>query len=307
MNTFHHLLAATDLSSSSLHAVDRGFLIAGQAGARYTVVHALELDALTQLRDLLGGDASDLTDRIADRVREALAQVVSDPSRNRGVAADLRIEPGLAASAVRRCADEVDADLVLVGAHGEGFLQRFVLGSTASRLLRTTDVPVLLVKEPCRAPYRRVLVAVDFSPASELAIMLAQRIAAPGADLHLFHALEMPFEGKLKFAGAGEELIRRYRSQAIERASRGLHEMATEAGLSEPGCLRRVRHGEASQSILAEEEERDCDLIVMGKHGTNFAGELLLGSVTSRVLSQSRSDVLVVVDEQRPADGGTDA
>lgn len=306
MNTFHHLLAATDLSASSLHAVDRGFLLARDSEARYTVMHALELDALTQLRELLGGDPSAISERIADRMREALAQVVSEPRRNRGVAADVRIEAGLAASAARRCADEIDADLLLVGAHGEGFLQRFVLGSTASRLLRASDIPVLVVKEPCRAAYRRVLVAVDFSPASELAITLARRIA-PGADLVLFHALEVPFEGRLQFAGVGEEVIGRYRSQAVERASRELHGMASAAGLPEPGCLVHVRRGEASQRILAEEEERDCDLIVMGKHGTSLAGELLLGSVTSRVLSQSRSDVLVVVDEERPADGGMDA
>ena len=136
MTSFHHLLAATDLSSSSLHAVDRGFLIAGQTGARYTVLHALELDALAQLGELLGGDISAVSRRIADGMRDALTQVVSDPSRNRGVSAALRIEPGMAAAAVRRCAYEVGADLVLVGAHGKGFLQRLVLGSTASRLLR---------------------------------------------------------------------------------------------------------------------------------------------------------------------------
>lgn len=304
MNTFHHLLAATDLSSSSLHALDRGFQIAGQTGARYTVLHALELDALAQLRELLGGDTSVLSRRIADEMREALTRIVADASRNRGVSAALRIEPGTAAAAVHRCADEVAADLILVGAHGMGFLQRFVLGSTASRLLRTSRRPVLVVKEPCRAPYRRVLVAVDFSPASELAIGLAQR-SAPAAELLLCHALELPFEGKLHLAGVSEEAIERYRSEARERASRRLREMAQAAGLPAAGYLTRVLRGDASARILSEEENHDCDLIVVGKHGTNVAQELLLGSVTSHVLSQSRSDVLVVVDKRGPAEAGT--
>jgi len=303
VNTFHHLLAATDLSSSSLHAVDRGFLLAGQTGARYTVVHALELDALAQWRELLGGDISALSRKIADETRESLARLVSDPNRNRGVSAAVRVESGRAVSAVRRCADDVGADLVLLGAHGKGFLQRLVLGSTASRLVRTSKRPALVVKEPCRAAYRRVLVAVDFSPASALAIGLAQRIA-PGADLILFHVCNVPFEGKLQYAGVSDDVIHQYRTDAVARALRQLHEMAAAAGLSSTDYLTRVQHGDISRWIISEEENSDCDLIVVGKHGTNVAEELLLGSVTSHVLSESRSDVLVVADPRRPANVG---
>ena len=39
----------------------------------------------------------------------------------------------------------------------------------------------------------------------------------------------------------------------------------------------------------------------MGKHGTNVTEELLLGSVTKHVLAETKSDMLVVVDERLPA------
>ena len=303
MNTFHHLLAATDLSSSSLHAVDRGFQLAGQTGARYTVVHALELDPLSQWRELPGGDISALSRRIGDEARDALTRLVSDPNRNRGVSAAFRVESGMAASAVRRCADDVDADLLLLGAHGKGFLQRLLLGSTASRLVRTSKRPALVVKEPCRAAYRRILVAVDFSPASGLAIELAQRIA-PGADLMLFHVCNVPFEGKLQYAGVSDDVIHQYRTDAVARALRQFDETAAAAGLSSTDYLTRVQHGDITRRIISAEESSDCDLIVVGKHGTNVVEELLLGSVTSHVLSESRSDVLVVVDARAPASAG---
>jgi len=38
---------------------------------------------------------------------------------------------------------------------------------------------------------------------------------------------------------------------------------------------------------------RDCDLVVLGKHGRSAAEDLLLGSVTKHVLAEGRSDVLV--------------
>jgi nucleotide-binding universal stress UspA family protein len=47
--------------------------------------------------------------------------------------------------------------------------------------------------------------------------------------------------------------------------------------------------------ILEQEQEQDCDLLVMGKDGRAGFDELLLGSVTKRVLAESQSDVLVSV------------
>lgn len=43
-----------------------------------------------------------------------------------------------------------------------------------------------------------------------------------------------------------------------------------------------------------QEQELDCDLIVMGKHGQGMLEELLLGSVTKHVLAESTGDVLVL-------------
>lgn len=56
-----------------------------------------------------------------------------------------------------------------------------------------------------------------------------------------------------------------------------------------------VLHGDAARHIVEQEQEWDCDLIVMGKHGENKFEDLLLGSVTKHVLSESQGDVLVSV------------
>ena len=47
--------------------------------------------------------------------------------------------------------------------------------------------------------------------------------------------------------------------------------------------------------IVAQEQECDCDLIVMGKHGENLMEQLLLGSVTKHVLGESQGDILISV------------
>ena len=75
-----------------------------------------------------------------------------------------------------------DADLVVVGSRGESVLRRMVIGSTASRLLRKSRCPVLVVKNPFKQPYRRVLLPMDFSPASALALRLAREHARQPRD-----------------------------------------------------------------------------------------------------------------------------
>lgn len=200
MTLLNQLLTATDLSSSSLHAVDRGFQIAGRTGAKYSVLHALGLDVLEALRGLLGGDVSVVSRSVTAEVRDALIRILADPSRNLGVQVALELQPGMAASIIPGYAAAIGADLILVGAHGKGFLQRYLLGSTASRLLRTSRQPVLVVKEPCRTHYRRVMVAVDFSPASVKAVTLAKKLAV-GAERILLHVFDVPFEGKSSLRG----------------------------------------------------------------------------------------------------------
>jgi len=302
MTRLQNILAATDLSTSSLHAVDRGFLIAGHSDARYTVVHAMGLDALAPLREMLGEHATVVAGKVAAERREALERVLSDAMRNRGVAADLRLEAGTATQVVPDFARTLNADLILVGAHGRHFMQRFLLGSTASRLLRKSQCPVLVVKEPAWEPYRRVLVSLDFSPGSALALQMA-RAVAPGAEIILLHVSHIPFEATMHYAGVTEETIHRYRIDARDRALAQLHRMAKEGGLAEGGYTANVMPGDATREILAQEDDYACDLIVTGKHGTHVTEELLIGSVTKRVLAESRSDVLVVIDSRIPADG----
>ena len=64
----------------------------------------------------------------------------------------------------------------------------------------------------------------------------------------------------------------------------------------------RVIHGDPAQQIIAMEQEVDADLIVVGKHGSHIAEELLLGSVTKHVLAESQCDVLVICDPRAAPD-----
>ncbi|MDP1613434.1 MAG: universal stress protein [Sulfuritalea sp.] len=300
MKPLARILAATDLSAPAGHAVDRGFRIAAATGARYSVMHTLELDAIDALREWLGEESVEVKRKLGDQARDALSRLLADPARNHGVAAAAMIVSGPPLATILAQAEASDADLLVLGARGGDYLRHLLLGTTASRLLRkVAGRAVLMVKQPAHEAYRRLLIPVDFSPVSARAIQFARQLA-PAADIFLLHAFEAPFEGKLAFAGVEDEVMQRYRAATREGAMRRMRHLADMAGLSSGDYAPLVLHGDASQQTLAQEQELDCDLIVMGKHGKHVTEELLLGSMTKHILAESQCDVLVIGDEKAP-------
>lgn len=293
MNSLKRILAATDLSAPARHAVARAFRIAGETGAGLTLLHVLNQGGVEQLRRLLGSASAAVEQQLMDEARQRLARLSAELGARHGTSAGVRLGCGRVLDVILDEADALDAGLIVVGARGEGFLGRLVIGTTSERLLRRTLRPMLVVKQTPHEAYRRVLVPVDFSVGSAYLLRLA-RAVAPNAELILFHAFEAPFESKLRYAGVEEETLARYLIDARQDALERLQDLAAQVGLGPGQVIQHVQHGQASRVILVAEQELDCDLIVMGKHGQGRMEELLLGSVTKHVLAESVGDVLVV-------------
>jgi nucleotide-binding universal stress UspA family protein len=252
----------------------------------------LEKNALTDMRRLLGDQCEAVEARIRSQAQEALAQLAEDIHQSQGVSAGYQVVEGSEQEGIIAQAKHLGANLLVVGARGAGFMRHWLLGATAERLPRKNQNPVLVVKQSPHAPYSSALVPVDFSPWSLSAVRLAQSLARE-AQVILLHACEVPFEGKMRFAGAQESTIRYHRQTVRREALDRIHQFAADAGLDPTQWRPLVMHGDPAQCILEQEEEQGADLIVMGKHGTGVTKELLLGSVTKHVLSRARADVLV--------------
>ena len=289
------ILVATDLSVPSRHATDRACRIAATNGARLTMLHVVSRRLLDELRDMIGANSDEVAGRIEAMARQSLAELAADPERNHGTQPDTRLATGAVLGTIHDIAETMNAGLLVVGARGEDYLRHAFLGSTAMRLLRKARRNVLLVRAASHEDYRRILVPIDFSPLSN-SILDTARALAPGAHLVLIHAFELPFEGKLSFAGVDDAVIRKYRAEMREELTRRLHSFADASGLDHGASTLLVRHGEAAQVIIEQEQELECDLVVMGKHGNRDFEDLLLGSVTKHVLAEAHGDVLVVCE-----------
>jgi nucleotide-binding universal stress UspA family protein len=292
MNPVRTILAPTDLSPLARHAVVRAALVAAELGARLSVQHVVNVGALDALRHLIDAGAADLQQTLLDEVRGEVTALAAEIEARHAVQPELHLVVGNVLAEIASHADAIDADVLVMGARGAGFVRELLIGSTTERVLRKVTRPLLVVKQMAHEPYRRVLVPVDFSSRSLEALRLAQRLA-PQAEYVLLHAFEVPFEGKLRYAGVEESALSSLRINARREATAMMNDLVVEAGVDENRVRRVVVHGDASIQVLEQEQVQDCDLIVIGKRGQGLIGELLLGSVTKHILVQSAADVLV--------------
>lgn len=294
MTELKHLLAATDLSAPARHAVERAALVAKATNADLDLFHVASLAPLEKMRRLITGVPAGAEQKMLDSAREALRELAAALLRQHDVTANVHVASGALLHELDNRADELPAELIVFGAHGAGFLRHALLGSTAERMVSRARRPMLVVKQAAHAPYRTLLVPVDFSPASLPAIRNALAVA-PGAEIVLLHVFDVPFEGQLRIAGVDEDAIKHYRIAAQQEALQNLKTLGDEAGLLPQRSRMVVVNGDPSLRIIEQEQEQDSDLIVMGRMGESMVQELLMGSVTRQVLSGSQCDVLVSV------------
>lgn len=294
MHQFDRILAATDLSAPARHAAERAALVSKEACVPLELLHVANFDTLERLRLLIDVTPDDMLARVLDDAQVRVAELALALKQRYGISAGIRVTVGSLLPELAKECEALTAGLLVCGAQGESVLRRFLLGTTARRILSTAKCPVLVVKQTPHEPYQRLLVPVDFSPSSLRAIRHARSIA-PLADIVLLHAFDVPFERHIRSARLAEEIINLYRVAAKQQALQKLTALRDEAGLSSNGSCLVVLHGDARLRILEQEQERDCDLIVMGKHGNSSFEKLLIGSVTEHVLSEAQNDVLVSI------------
>lgn len=294
MIELNRLLVATDLSDPARHAAVRAAMIAREHGASLDLVHVVNLSPLEKLQRLVTDIPVELEQRILDATQEEVRELAAALLRQYEVSSGVHVVSGPLLSKLATQIDKLSADLVVLGAHGASVMRHLLLGSTAERMLRRASCPMLVVKQIPRDRYRTLLVPVDFSPCSLRAINNA-RALAPAADILLLHAFAVPFEGKLALAGVDDDKIQRYRVAAEQEALQKLWELCGEARLPPDAVRLMVLHGDPLRHIIQQEQKQNCGLIAMGKHGESLVEDLLLGSVTKCVLTESRADVLVCV------------
>jgi nucleotide-binding universal stress UspA family protein len=303
MPRFRCIVAATDFSEFSERVVQRAARIALQHDAEMHLLHVVRpLDlypSLTLTPDEFTQHDQDLQQVEQTRVDELAASLASQFA---GIRVQAATRLGRAHTEIAAYAQDVSADLVAAGARGESTLMDLFLGSTVSRLLRVATCPVLVVRQPADAPYRKVLAAVDFSPVSAAVVSHALSLA-DGGQVDTLHVLGSEVEQRLRKARLDQvdvadwlERLRAGAGKQLEALLATIENGATVGRLVQPGF--------PPATICQCIGDQHADLVVLGRHGhSGGLQDWLLGSVSKDVAFAAACDVLLIGPGVHPETG----
>lgn len=289
MTSITSLLAATDFSPEGNNAVRRAALLAHEHSARLHILHVVKAAGCKPLRDWLY-PTMDIDLRTA-QARAALQHVAVEITAAYDVTPTVEVVAGDPFETLLRLSDR--ADMVVLGRRSRGDLGGLLVGGTADRLLRTSRRPVLVVRTPVEQTYRRVLVPIDFSASSDAAIRIAAQMRRD-AILQVFHAINSPREVVLREADVPEHIIRETRLMEEAGTNARMRRKVTGLGLDCTPMSFALAYGPPVKSTQRHAQRMGADLIVAGKQSRSTVSSFLLGSVSSRVLSETACDMLIV-------------
>jgi nucleotide-binding universal stress UspA family protein len=123
------------------------------AAAAHAIALARDFDAVVSIVSVVDVHALAVADMDTDALldgyeaeAERYVETVAERAREAGVDVETAIVRGRPYRSILDRIDEVAADLVVMGSHGRRGLDRYLLGSTAERVLRLAPVPVLVIR-----------------------------------------------------------------------------------------------------------------------------------------------------------------
>lgn len=297
MSTLNQIVCALDLSEYSNNILRRASYIAQKTSATLTIVNVIEDSQLGLLNFIFEAEEQNIENSTISILNKDLIDI-KEKYLDKDIKANTIIRKGKVSASINSLANEVNANLLLIGAYSHNTLQNLFLGSTALKILRESTCPTLIAKKEGFNTYRRALIGVDFSQDVSATISIIRNIA-PNAEIVLVHIYDVPFEGLLNhYAEFDDKQLAAYRTEIREDALKKLSAIADTANLDPITSTIVVVQGNAVEKILFFANDYECDLLVLGKHCGNLTEEFTFGSVTNKIINSCSQDVLVMPSHQ---------
>mgnify|MGYP001186192686 CR=1 FL=1 len=287
-----NILMASDLSSRSDRAFDRAVQMSRQFKTGLHVLHVLDRDLSPQVQDELLDNAEKTLKAQAGRVRKTVSKKADGKAAKKddGVV----VAAGSPAQTILEQAKKLKSDLIVTGAHKKDSLRDLFIKSTAEKLLRFCEKPVLIVKNPVKGDYKTIVVGMDFS-SHALKALHAALTMFPSAKVHVVHAYSLPFSGLVKDRDL-EDFTLDQRKEGMEKILAALGRKLGKAKAAKAFARMDVvmHNAHSSAALHAEVRKTRADLVIVGTHGKSDLLTGIVGSVARDMIHNAKADVLIV-------------
>ena len=249
--------------------------------------------------------AAQLGREVTRRIYQSEADAVLGPARKAllkaGIEAETHADHGHAAERIALVADELKADIIVLGAHGYSEIKGLLFGSVTHGVLARSRRPVLVLRAT-RAPRGDSLktgIAIDGSKFGLAAVKFALRhrdLFGADAALSLIHVVPdfvMPVIadiGGVAVPTYTEQEVGRLQDADFERAVAPARRLMEKAKATATEVRLEGMPGEQ----IAAYAKKNLDVLLVGSHGYGGFKTVVLGSVATRIAARCDTPLLIV-------------
>lgn len=292
---FDKILLPLDGSELAEMVLPYGEELASRLGAELTLFHVCGVDHK---------DYQHMHQMYLSGIAELMRQRIKKSRPKGEVTINVETLVGEPVETIANYIEKKGFGLMIMASSGASGLKLWVLGSIADKVFRTVNIPTMLVRdvvpevEGHKRLINRLLVPLDGSSASELALPIAEELASRlNAKISLFQMARrtylyaaMPIE-----AGTGGIDYAKLDSAEEKRAMSNL--LSTEKKLRQKGFTvthRIVLGTDPAEGIIETGKQVNADLVVMSTRGSSPVARWVMGSTAEKVLREGALPLILV-------------
>ncbi|WP_157560527.1 universal stress protein [Hydrogenivirga sp. 128-5-R1-1] len=284
----------SDITNVVLRVVKR---IAEAHGGEVVLFHAVSPAVYIPYPESLTVDVIDV--RILQEIEESKKKEAEEKLKGftdflKPVPSMVIVDIGDPRDLILEAEEKESPDLLVIGSHKKGLVEKILIGSTAEKVVKHSKKPVLVIKGSEPTFSKKVLIAYDFSKTAEKTVDFALKFLKPFKlkveILHIDEPIDIPVVEKI-----GEALYEKYRSEKRNYVEK-LKERFSSEGFEVSTSFVSARN--PSEAIVTfVKENPDIELLMMGSRGLSGLKRILLGSTSTEVFRKVDIPILIYKEE----------
>ena len=228
---------------------------------------------------------AEMQERQKEKAKEKLMGLVEflNPIKS-----NVLVEIGEAAEVILE--KEKSYDLIFMGSHKKGLIQRILIGSTTEKVVKYSHKPIFLLKGKEPEGIKKVLIAYDFSEHAKRAMEFGLNLVKPFNPqifiLSVEETIEIPFVVEIK-----DVLSEKYKEEKLKHLKEVEAKLKKEGFWAEAIIVEGTSPAEGIRKFL--QENPHVDLIILGSRGLSGLKRVLIGSTSSELVRSLEIPMLI--------------
>lgn len=292
---FRKILYPTDFSPYGNEVVNSIIDLKPAGVKEVLVLHVIDKRLFAQFPEV----STDVIEAMKESARDSINQI-AEKLKGHGLEVKTMIEIGVPFHQIISLAKAEAASMVVMGSHGRSLVEEMLLGSTTENVLRHITIPLLIEKflaersgeeivlsRHHKNPFEKILYPTDFSECAASVIPYLKELKSCGTkEVIVAHIQDMT-----RLSPHLLDKLPEFEDIDAERLAK-IESDLTGAGIENVKTI--LKEGIPFNEIEEISNKENVGMIAVGSHGKSMVKEMLLGSISGKIVRKSKKPVLVI-------------